>query len=572
MLRVLLIVSLTAGAASGQAPTQYTVMYGHSDDAGVTDAFRQHVVPTFNVIEGSSSNASFINELRGQGKVYAAHVINPTGETASQLLARWRAPFDNTLGGQLPGGYDAISIDELAGASTNGTANSDAVVSALSQLRALYPNKQIYAATTYNYGYSSANYTDQLNALDQYADLIMVEIYQREDRYSYRFFDSFADHLKAVVPGILDKTIYGLHISQGGLVADSSTDVGYWGFLDDQLHRIRNDADASIMPGVMYWVYYRSERDLTPDYVSRLVDHYYVQDNISYFGDGGMEQMIGNPQFEGNTNGWSLSPGSGGSVGTFDYSSVSIQNDHDNFGQTSHGTSGLRMIRGTTPNKASFQVSGLDPNLVYTVSAFVNSENSWQQAGLSITELDGTLIERETATNVGSPPDYINKWNEWTRLIFNFVPTASSVNVVLSDETATVGTTLYWDFIELESAFPKPESTFPNLVPLAADFGEDGDVGGDDLDDWEANYGTVGTATHRQGDADGNRSIDGVDFLTWQLQFGMGVSDNHAALRSTVPEPATGSLLLMGLAGIGILTSRRHRYQLLGSEIHQQVS
>lgn len=566
MFRIFLIMSLTAGVASGQAPTLYTVMYGHSDDPGVTDAFRQHVVPTFNIIEGRSSDASFIKELRGQGKIYAAHVINPTGETAAQLLARWRAPFDNTLGGQLPGGYDAIAIDELRGSSTNGTANSNAVVSALSQLRALYPDKQIYVATTYNYGYSSANYTDQLNALNQYADLIMVENYQREDRYSSAFFRSYADNLKVVVPGILDKTIYGLHISQGGFVADTSTDVGFWGFLDDQMHRIRNDADASTMPGIMFWVYYRSERDLTPDYVSRLVDHYYIQDNTSFFGDGGMEQLIGNPQFEDNTSGWSLSPGSGGSVGTFDYSSVSIQNGHDSFGQTSHGTSGLRMIRGTTPNEASFQVSGLDPNLVYTVSAFVNSESSWQQAMLSITELDGTLIEREMATNVGSRPDYINKWNEWTRLDFNFVPTASSVNVVLSDETSTVGTTLYWDFIELESAFPK--SALPNPVPLAADFDEDGDVDGDDLDNWEANFGTVGTATHMQGDADGNKSIDGVDFLTWQRQFGMGVSANQAALRSTVPEPATGSLLLMGLAGIGILTSRRHRYQLLGGEIH----
>lgn len=562
MFRIFLIVSLTAGVASGQTPAQYTVMYGHSDDAGVTDAFRQHVVPTFNVIEGSSSDASFINELRDQGKVYAAHVTNPIGETAAQLLARWRAPFDNTLGGQLPGGYDAIAIDELDSTSTDGTANSEAVVSALAQLRGLYPNKQIYVATTYSYGYSPANYTDQLNALNQYADLIMVENYQREDRYSYRFFDSFADQLNAVVPGILDKTIYGLQISQGGLVADSSTDVGYWGFLDDQLHRIRNDADASTMPGVMYWVYYRSERDLTPDYVSRLVDHYYVQGNTSYFGDGGMEQLIGNPQFEGNTNGWSLAPGSGGSVGTFDYSSVGIQNDHDNYGQASHGTSGLRMIRGTTPNEASFQVSGLDPNSVYTVSAFVNSESPGQQARLSITELDGTLIERETATNVGSPPDYIDKWNEWTRLIFNFVPTASSVNVVLSDDTATAGTTLYWDFIELEFAFPNLAPTFPSFVPLPADFDEDGDVEGDDLDAWEANYGTNGTATHRQGDADGNQSVDGTDFLIWQLQYGMGESDNHAAHSSNVPEPDAGSLLLLGLAGIGILTSRRHRLQL----------
>jgi hypothetical protein len=444
------------GVARAQSSTldQYVVMYGHSDDVGTTDAFREDVVPAFTVIEGTSSNASFIKELRDQGKVYAAHVNNLAGETAQQLLARWQAPFQNTLGGQLPGGYDAIAIDELLGASTNGTANSDAVVSALGQLRNLYPDKGIYAATTWQYGSQSSNYTDQLNALNTYADLIMVENYLREDNYNYGYFSSWADNLKSAVPGILERSVYGLYIPQGGYVADTSTNVGFWGFLDDQLHRIRNDADATTMPGVMFWPYYRSEKDLTPDYVSRLVDHYYLQENTSFFGDGGMEQLITNPQFEGNTNGWSLTTGTGGSLQTFNYSSVGIESDHDNFGQASHGSAGLKMVRGSTPNEAAFQVNGLDPNMVYTVSAFVVSETPNQRAQLSITELDGTLIELEESSTVGSPPDYYYQWNEWSRLDFHFVPTASSINVVLGDATTANGTTLYWDFVELEAAYP----------------------------------------------------------------------------------------------------------------------
>ena len=224
---------------------QYIVMYGHSDDAGATDAFREDVVPSFSVIEGTSSDPSFIKELRNQGKVYAAHVNNVAGESASQLLARWRAPFQNTLGGQLSGGYDAIAIDELLAASTNGTANSNSVVSALGQLRNLYPHKGIYVATTWHYGSQSSNYTDQLKAINNYADLIMVENYLREDNYNYGYFNSYADNLKSAVPGILEKSVYGLYIPQGGYVADTSTNVGFWGFLDDQLHRIRNDSDAT---------------------------------------------------------------------------------------------------------------------------------------------------------------------------------------------------------------------------------------------------------------------------------------------------------------------------------------
>ena len=449
-----LLLSLHTACGQTSLPDQHLVMYGHSDDAGATDAFRQDVVPAFTVIEGTSSNASFIKELRDQGKVYAAHVNNIAGESASQLLARWRAPFENTIGGQLPGGYDAIAIDELLGASTNGTANSNAVVSALGQLRSLYPDKGIYVATTWHYGSQSGNYTHQLNALNTYADLVMVENYLREDNYNYGYFHSYADNLKAAVPGILDKSVYGIYIPQGNFVADTSTDVGFWGFLDDQLHRIRNDADAATMPGIMFWPYYQSEKDLTPDYVSRLVDHYYLQGNTDFYGDGGMEQLITNPQFESNTSGWSLSAGSGGSIQRFNYSSVSIQDDHDKFDQASHGSSGLKMLRGSTPNEAAFRVNGLDPNMVYTVSAFVISETANQRAQLAITELDGTLIEMEQSYTVGSPPDYYQKWNEWSRLDFHFVPTASSINVVLSDTTTSSGTTLYWDFVELEAAFP----------------------------------------------------------------------------------------------------------------------
>lgn len=44
------------GVVSGQSLGQYRVMYGHSDDPGATDAFRQDVVPAFNVIEGTSTD------------------------------------------------------------------------------------------------------------------------------------------------------------------------------------------------------------------------------------------------------------------------------------------------------------------------------------------------------------------------------------------------------------------------------------------------------------------------------------------------------------------------------------
>ena len=476
-------------------PDPAIVMYGHHDGSGVTDAF-QEIIPPFNIIEGTSTNASFIKELSNQGRVYAAHVTNPSNETATQLLARWRAPFENTLGGQLPGGYDAIAIDELHGADTNGTTHSNAVVSALGQLRALYPSKGIYAATTWHYGHRSADYSDQLRALNSYSDLIFVENYMREGNYSSNHFSRYADNLKAAAPGILAKAIYGLYISQGGFVADDSTDMGFWGLLDDQFYRIRNDTDAASMPGVMFWVYYRSQQDLTPDYVAQLVDHYYTQNNTQYFGNGNYSQLVSNPQFEGNTAGWSLTPGTGGSIQQFNYSSTSLENDHDSHAQASHGSQGLRTVRGSTHNEASFQVSGIDTGLVYTVSAWVISDSPGSRARVEITEPDGTLIEARQVNDVGSPPNYVTKWNEWTRITFNFVPTSNTLRIVLSDKPASQGTRLYWDFVELEDAFPTDPVTTnrPPTIPgslvsanlqtdrATVSWGKSTDADGDDID------------------------------------------------------------------------------------------
>src|SRR5690606_13089181 len=58
----------------------------------------------------------------------------------------------------------------------------------------------------------------------------------------------------------------------------------------------------------------------------------------------------------------------------------------------------------------------------------------------------------------------------------------------------------------------------------SADFDEDGDVDGDDLDAWRTGFGAPGAAAHMQGDADGDQDVDGTDFLAWQQQFGQGAS------------------------------------------------
>ncbi len=81
---------------------------------------------------------------------------------------------------------------------------------------------------------------------------------------------------------------------------------------------------------------------------------------------------------------------------------------------------------------------------------------------------------------------------------------------------------------------------------IPGDFDGDGDVDGDDLSQWEGDYGTNGGS-----DADGDGDSDGDDFLVWQRNFGMGVLSSTTA----VPEPDAGMLAMTGL----LLAVRRRR-------------
>ncbi len=439
--------------AHAQTPKPFICMYGHSDDAGVTDAFRK-LIPRINVIEGTSSNAGFIKELRAQGCIYAAHVTNPVSATEDELVANWRAPFENDLGGQLRGGYDAIAIDELR-ADVDNSVQSKRVCGALAKLRELYPRKQIYAAATWQLGYEAARYKQQLLAVHKHVDILMLEAYLRETKPAFGYFANWADQLKTIEPGLLKKTVYGLGIAQRGYLYDDSTDVGFFGHLDRQFFAIRNDADAARMPGIMFWVYYRSETDVTPKYLARLVDHYYLRKKTAFFGDGKRKQLVGNPQFE-TLDGWKLAAGEGGRVEQFRYRSVAgLQPDHDDHGWSAHGEHGLRMVRGKSANRASFEVSGLDPRMTYVVSVWINANKPDRHAGLRVADQDGTLLAQRTTNRAGRG----TQWNEWSRLVQTFTPGGPTITIELHDADATPGTILFWDFVELETAWPRTVSS-----------------------------------------------------------------------------------------------------------------
>jgi hypothetical protein len=81
-----------------------------------------------------------------------------------------------------------------------------------------------------------------------------------------------------------------------------------------------------------------------------------------------------------------------------------------------------------------------------------------------------------------------------------------------------------------------PTTGFP------ADFDSDGDVDGDDLAQWQGDFGLNGDS-----DADNNGLSDGTDFLIWQRSFPSPASQ---ATLVGVPEPASATgWLVLGLIG-----------------------
>jgi hypothetical protein len=81
-----------------------------------------------------------------------------------------------------------------------------------------------------------------------------------------------------------------------------------------------------------------------------------------------------------------------------------------------------------------------------------------------------------------------------------------------------------------------------------ANFNGDGAVDGLDFLTWQENYGTEDVATLATGDANGDGDVNDADFAVWTEQF--GTTGLMSAAATGVPEPAAGLLAAIALAGI----------------------
>ncbi|HEX6963300.1 MAG TPA: hypothetical protein VF175_15645, partial [Lacipirellula sp.] len=106
---------------------------------------------------------------------------------------------------------------------------------------------------------------------------------------------------------------------------------------------------------------------------------------------------------------------------------------------------------------------------------------------------------------------------------------------------------LLWDVAALETAGVLAVVSAPTFT---ADFDNDGDVDGDDLQQWQGDFGENALS-----DADDDGDSDGADLLAWQRQLGSGLAP-AGGISAAVPEPATFGTVAAG-AVLGMLARRR---------------
>ena len=271
-------------------------MYGYADkvtgsptrwsDEALYKEYWDKVINNFNVIDGITENAGLVTMLRKQGKVFAYHVSNTIDDkhqTADDFVKSWSEPFENTLGGKLLGGFDAICIDEFHSCA-DGSKESRLATEALRKIREKYPARLIFVSGVWKlgdggpssrYGSKKITFDEQLNAINEYADILILENYQRTGNPQFDFFESLAKNIESRSPRLLKKSIFALYISQTKpFIADDASGVNYFDFLEQQIRLIKTNNYTKNMPGVGFWIFYRS-KPATIDKILDLQKKYY---------------------------------------------------------------------------------------------------------------------------------------------------------------------------------------------------------------------------------------------------------------------------------------------------------
>jgi len=369
----------------------------------------------------------------------------------------WENAFTNELDGNLPGGYQALTVDEI-NMNDNTSLGAKIKHETLKRVKNNNPDRLIFVWVHHGNPVASV-----LNKIYLYADRLIVEQYLTEgDSISNVGIRALA--MKSVCQGqtcdgILSKTVIGLGTADTEDHAyDRNPAIDFPDFLDRQLHYIKNHSTLKNLPGVAFYNYART-RPETIAWINKLTRHYYLNNQTSYLGDGNDSlSFISNQSFE-SSGGWSLQAGSGGQVTYKTVSDAGITNLGGKY-RVPHGSRVLYMKTGSSPNKVTQTVSVSALNF-YHLDVYAKKQTSTYEmvhADVQVTDSVGnsliTFKEKKEVIACAnlSGVTCSDKNHRWTRFRIEFKTPSevSTVKIVLSDNQAVPGEVTLWDFVELE--------------------------------------------------------------------------------------------------------------------------
>lgn len=461
-------------------PSPILFFYGWGDNIVENEEFAPNLknayieaLDSYNIIEGTTVNAELVKKLRSEGKIFAYQTWLPVrykgyeNVTLEQVVDHLAQPFENTLGGELPGGFDAICIDEFG--PDIDPKKEQMMVDVLKELRRRYPDRLIICPITSSFGqlgpkgheyvnkrqtgylpFKGQPRTEIFNAIRDYSDLMLYEWYASTSRNpGWEFCETASRNIQAVSPGLEKKTVVLLSVAQ---YDDRAEMHCFNSFLDWCMAKIRRD-EVWTNNGVGFWVAYRAKPDTLRQFV-KLADHYFTKGNTDYYGTGDFKNPVQNPGFESeDMAAWTYEGTEGG------YSRVKLADEGiavERYPNVSNGNYSVKLTMGDNKARGTLtQRVKVAPGGVYRVSAYVYSKlwnmATWQlPAELRVITNDDGIPNGLGAT---SQPQFIRSPEaEWRELAVTVaVPfNCSSIDVIMNNRYASPGDSVYFDIVTVD--------------------------------------------------------------------------------------------------------------------------
>jgi hypothetical protein len=252
---------------------------------------------------------------------------------------------------------------------------------------------------------------------------------------------------------------------------------------------------------------------------------------ISIVNHGFEDQVVVDGDFiRGTLTGWSVA----GDSGVFNPLTVSLPE------QPPEGVN-VAFIGGTfTGGPISQTLSTVLMTGSYKLRIDVGDRLDTTFAGYAIELLAGSaILVQDSNTITPSNGTFVTSSTTFTTLASD-VNLGQPLTIKISAPNNGSGFQTLFDNIRLEW----------NVATSSADFDQDGDVDGDDLIQWQGDYGL-----NDESDADGDGDSDGRDFMAWQRQF---TGPGALSASVSVPEPGTGLLVVSMAAILAALPRGRH--------------